>query len=121
MARNLKKYMELNGKDRSEICHDLDIKYTTLADWLNGKTYPRIDKIERLANYFHISKADLVEGPPEQDYYINDDTRELAEFLFNNPRYKVLFDASRKVKEEDIDFVRQMIDRMRGNDDDTSC
>lgn len=34
-----------------------------------------------------------------------------------NPKYKVLFDASRKVKPDDIEFVKQLIDRMGGNDD----
>jgi len=33
----------------------------TFSDWVNAKTYPRIDKIELMANYFGISKADLVE------------------------------------------------------------
>ena len=36
----------------------------------------------------------------------------MAQFLYENPDYKVLFDASRKVKKEDIEFVKQMIDRM---------
>ena len=52
---------------------------------------------------------------------LNDDARELAQFMFENPEYKVLFDASRKVKKEDIEFVKQMIDRMRGDVDDTGC
>lgn len=56
-----------------------------------------------------------------QEYYINDEAREMAEFLFKNPEYKVLFDASRKVKKEDIEFVKQMIDRVRGDSDDTGC
>ena len=54
-------------------------------------------------------------------YYMNEDARELAHFMFENPEYKVLFDASRKVKKEDIAFVKQMIDRMRGDVDDTGC
>lgn len=57
----------------------------------------------------------------EARYYLNDDARDMAQFLFENPEYKVLFDASRKVKKEDIDFVKQMIDRVRGNPDDTGC
>lgn len=61
MARNIKRYMSINNIDRNQICHDLEIKYTTLCDWLNGNTYPRIDKIELMANYFHINKSDLVE------------------------------------------------------------
>lgn len=61
MARNIRHHMELNGKTRLDLCNDLGFKYTTLTDWLNGNTYPRIDKIEMLANYFGITKADLVE------------------------------------------------------------
>ena len=37
----------------------------TFSDWVNAKTYPRIDKIELMANYFGISKADLVEDHDE--------------------------------------------------------
>ena len=123
MAKNIKRLMELRGKDRNDVCKDLGFKYTTFTDWINAKTFPRIDKIEMMANYFGVSKADLVEEPVEAEpYYINDDARELAQFLFENPEYKVLFDASRKVKKEDIAFVKQMIDRMRGDGyDDTGC
>lgn len=53
--------MEHFGIDRIKICNDLNIKYTTFVDWLNAKTYPRIDKIELMANYFGIQKSDLVE------------------------------------------------------------
>lgn len=122
MAKNIKRLMEQRGKDRNDVCKDLGFKYTTFTDWINAKTYPRIDKIEMMANYFGVTKADLVEEPAENDsYYINDDARELAQFLFENPEYKVLFDASRKVKKSDIEFVKQMIDRMRGDVDDTGC
>ena len=61
MARNIQRYMRLYDKDRMTICKDLGIRYTTFTDWVNGKTYPRIDKIELLANYFGVTKADLVE------------------------------------------------------------
>jgi len=60
-ARNLKRLMEENGKSRMDICQALNIKYTTLSDWLNAKTYPRIDALQLLANYFRVSKADLLE------------------------------------------------------------
>lgn len=62
MSKNIKHYMKIYNKTRTEICNDLDISYTTFADWINAKTYPRIDKIELLANYFKIEKSDLVEN-----------------------------------------------------------
>ena len=61
MAKNIQYYMDLYNKTRNDICHDLGIKYTTFADWIKANTYPRIDKIELMANYFNIEKSDLIE------------------------------------------------------------
>jgi repressor LexA len=60
-SRNLKYYMNLNNKNRNDICNALGFKYTTFTSWYNGDFYPRIDKIEMLANYFGIEKSDLIE------------------------------------------------------------
>lgn len=61
MAKNIKFYMQRKGVDRNQLCLDLGLKYMTVSDWINSKTYPRIDKIELLANYFGINKSDLIE------------------------------------------------------------
>lgn len=61
MAKNIQYYMDLYNKTRNDICQDLGIKYTTFADWIKANTYPRIDKIELMANYFNIEKSDLIE------------------------------------------------------------
>ena len=120
MSKNILYYMDINGKTRQDMCDALGVKYTTFTDWVKGNTYPRIDKIELMANYFGISKADLVEEHTQESdtpYYLNEDAREMAQFLFDNPDYKVLFDASRKVKKEDIEKVKRMIDLMNGDSD----
>lgn len=61
MAKNIRHYMNINNVTQTEICNTLGIKMPTFSDWVNAKTYPRIDKIELMANYFGISKSDLVE------------------------------------------------------------
>lgn len=61
MAKNIRYYMNKHSVSQTEICNTLGIKMPTFSDWVNAKTYPRIDKIELMANYFGISKADLVE------------------------------------------------------------
>lgn len=63
-AKNLRKYMRQFNKDRSAMVEELGFKYTTFNDWFHGKTYPRIDNIEKIANYFGVSKADLIEEAP---------------------------------------------------------
>ena len=60
-SKNLRELMERNGKDRKQVCADLGFKYTTFSDWYNGNKYPRIDKIEMLADYFGVLKSDLIE------------------------------------------------------------
>lgn len=61
MANNIKKYMDRQGVDRNKLADDINVSYSTVSDWINAKTYPRIDKIELMANYFGVTKADLVE------------------------------------------------------------
>lgn len=61
-AKNLNYYMNINKKDRNDVARDLDLPYTTVTSWCKGEFYPRIDKIQLLANYFGIQKSDLVEN-----------------------------------------------------------
>ncbi|HDN3486791.1 TPA: helix-turn-helix domain-containing protein [Staphylococcus aureus] len=63
MAKNISRLMKENNVDRNKLSRDLKISYTTLSDWINAKTYPRIDKIEMLAKYFGVEKSSLVESP----------------------------------------------------------
>lgn len=49
-----------NGKTQSDIVKDLSFRQATVSDWLNGKKYPRMDKIEMLAQYFRISIDELI-------------------------------------------------------------
>lgn len=65
-ARNLQRYMEQMGVDRKQLCTTLGLKYSTMSEWLSAKKYPRIDKIELLANYFGIKKSDLIEDKKEK-------------------------------------------------------
>lgn len=124
-SKNLNYYMELNQKTQTDIINDLGFNKSAVSTWCNGTRLPRMDKVDALAKYFKINRSDLIEDKPETDtdthYYFNDDAREMAQFMFENPEYRVLFDASRKVKKEDIEFVKQMIDRVRGDSDDTGC
>lgn len=60
-ARNLKKYMDQSGKNQKELAEIVGVTAPTFNEWVNGKKYPRIDKIQKLADYFGILKSDLIE------------------------------------------------------------
>jgi repressor LexA len=62
--------MKINNKDRKDVARDLDLPYTTVTSWCKGEFYPRIDKIQLLANYFGIQKSDLVENNINSDFVV---------------------------------------------------
>ena len=65
-AKNLKMYMESKGKTQKELAEIIGVSAPTLNEWLKAKKYPRIDKIEIMANYFGILKSDLIEEKSEE-------------------------------------------------------
>lgn len=113
-SENLRYYMSLNDKTQIDLINDLNLNKSAVSTWCNGSRLPRMDKVDLLAKYFNINRSDLIEerNCSEDSYYLNQDADEAAQFLFQNPEYKVLFDASRKVKPEDIKFVAEMIERL---------
>ncbi|MDO4332619.1 MAG: helix-turn-helix transcriptional regulator [Eubacteriales bacterium] len=118
-SRQLNYYMSITGKTQSDIINDLGFNKSAVSTWCNGTRLPRMDKVDALAKYFGINRSDLIENKnelSEPSYYLNDDARDMAQFLYDNPEYKVLFDASRKVKKEDIEIVKIMLDKFKGKD-----
>lgn len=61
MAKNIRRHLNKLGLNVKDFASEMDFKYSTVLDWVNAKTYPRIDKIELMANYFKVEKADLIE------------------------------------------------------------
>lgn len=66
MSKNLKYYIAKSGKDRRELAELWGFPYSTVTEWINGRKYPRIDRIEVMADYFGILKSDLIEERTEE-------------------------------------------------------
>ena len=60
-AKNLKRHMEESGKTQKELAEVVGVTAPTFNEWVNAKKFPRIDKIQKLADYFGILKSDLIE------------------------------------------------------------
>ncbi len=95
-SQNLKYYMYKYGVDRNALCDTLGFKYMTVSDWINAKTYPRIDKIEILANYFNIKKSDLVEKQTDKQIDILPVYNQLADIR----KHKVYSYAKQQLDEQ---------------------
>lgn len=60
-SRNLKNVMDSCGKTQKDIVDNLNFRQATVSDWLNGKKYPRMDKVEMLAKYFNVPITALIQ------------------------------------------------------------
>lgn len=78
-SANLEKLMRSRDVDRNKLCSDLGLKYTTVRDWLKGITYPRIGKIELLADYFGVNKSDLIEDKTQEEKEVKIPTSPLVQ------------------------------------------
>lgn len=61
-AKNLALYLNRSGKSQREMADIVGVSSSTFNEWMKAKKYPRIDKIEFMANYFGINKSDLIEN-----------------------------------------------------------
>ena len=66
MAANIKHYMAVKGVNAKELSRGLNEPYTTVLSWIKADYYPRIDKIEKMSDYFGILKSDLIEDKQKQ-------------------------------------------------------
>lgn len=116
-ASRLKQLRTTRGLTQKELGEVLNVSQNAIYNWETGHREPNIDIIEQIAAFFGVSASYLMgwnENKPQQtSYYLNDDARDLAQFLYENPDYKVLFDASRKISKKDIEFVKEMLDRFK--------
>ena len=93
MSKNIRYFMEKKGVTNQQVCDTLGFKYTTFMDWIKAVTYPRIGKIEAMAQYFGCEKSDLIEDKKEKPT-VNDDglseaKRELIEQIKKLPEDKI--------------------------------
>lgn len=72
---NLNTIMKDRRVSRKELAKGLNVPYTTLTDWCTGRIFPRVEKINMIADYFGIKKSDLLEEIIEtEDDSLDDDT-----------------------------------------------
>ena len=130
MSENVKEIIKETrqqlGLTMKEVAEAVGVSEATVSRWESGDIENmRRDKIAKLAEALKISPAVLMgweDNGTQSDvpYYLDEETAEIAQEVYDRPELKILFDASRKASKEDIQFVVEMIDRMakkeRGED-----
>lgn len=107
MALNIQRLLRLKGERTSDLSRAINTPYTTVAEWVNGRAYPRIDKIEAMAAHFGVDKSDLIEEYVPRFSFLR--KQEISRFLeeLNGMSY------------DDLTDVLQVITKYLNEDDKT--
>ena len=111
------KLRDLRGVKDADVVRATGITKSTFSDWKSGRSEPKKEKLQKIADFFDVSLEYLMTGEEKEGgetYYLNDETREIAQEIFENPDLKSLFDMSRKMTPErlkaHIEFIKKMQD-----------
>lgn len=115
-ARNLNYYLTTRGKTQNDLVRDLEITASTVSDWANGKKYPRVDKMQMLADYFGILKSDLTEEHQESELTDNIELQEYLEELKNRSEMRMLFSLAKGATKEDVIQAVKIIEALQKDD-----
>lgn len=112
---NLQRYLDEGGKMKKDIAAHLNISAGTVSDWCKLRSYPRMDKIQKLAEYFGCEKSDLIEEHSvDNQYYLKKSVNELSEELMKDPQAVVLYQKIKMLSESDKKIVESLIDSLGG-------
>ncbi len=112
-AKNLNYYMTTNNKTQSDLVTDLNLTASTVSDWANGKKYPRVDKMQILADYFGILKSDLTEEHETSKMTDDIELQEYLEELKNRSEMRMLFSLAKGATKEDVMQAVKIIEALK--------
>ena len=95
-----------------KVSKETGVSQSTLSDWKRGISTPKQDKLQKLADYFNVSLEYLMTGKEKEGgevYYLNEETRKVAQDMFENKDLRMLFDAARDAEPEDLEAVHTML------------
>lgn len=111
-SKNLKHFIEKSGKDRRELAEIWGFPYSTVTEWINGKKYPRIDRIEIMADYFGILKSDLIEEKTEEHREMQKKNSTLVELTIRmqkDSEFLSLIEGINQLNPEQLAGVKQIV------------
>ena len=109
-AENLKHYMEKSDKSQREIAEIVGVSAPTVNEWLKRKKYPRMNRIQTLADYFGIMKSDLIEGKvTEEKNQKNDNISNIVTRMRNDDTFFSVIVTIDKLNRENLEKVKKIL------------
>lgn len=116
MYENYARIRDSKGLKDSDVAKATGISAGTLSDWKKGRYNLKYDKLQKIAEFLGVTTDQLtgVQSDVQQEgYYLDKEAAEFAQELFDNPGMRVLFDAARGSKQEDMKIAADLLERLK--------
>lgn len=61
ICKKINYYMDTNGTTQMELANYMGVSQATISNWQKGIKTPRMSKIDKICEFFHIQRSDLME------------------------------------------------------------
>ena len=123
MYERFNKILQEKGLTAYKVAKDTGVSRSTLAAWKKKEYTPKLDKLQKLANYLGVSIQYLTGESNEIDdtqqmqapngYYVDKETAEYAEMLRTRPNARLLFSAAKDISKEDMQKAVEYIEFLK--------
>lgn len=101
------------GLTDAAIAHATGITKSTFSDWKSGRSTPKREKLIKIADVLGVSLDYLLTGEQDDGWYTNKETAAIAQEVFEDPELRLLFDAAKDSRPEDIRMAAEMLKRFK--------
>ncbi len=103
--------LHIKGLKHADVARATGIHPSTFSDWKKGKSSPKIDKLQKIADFFGvpITYFTSAESDENNQYYFDDETAEIAQEIFDNKELRALFKAARNSDADDLKMAHDML------------
>ena len=93
---------------QDELAVKVGFSRSTISMYENGNRTPTPDVLEVFADFFNVD-MNYITGTTKDEYYLDLQTKQMAQEIFDNPELKALFDASRGATKEDLEITKNLL------------
>lgn len=120
MYEIFEKLCKEHGVSHFTVCKATGISTATLSDWKRAKYKPKIEKLQKIADYFKVPLEYLttgempgIESVTGTQYRFSNAAAEMAQEIYADPDLRSLFDVARGSSPSDIQLATEMLRRLK--------
>lgn len=113
MYQNYEKLLEMSGKKTADVCRATGISSGAMSDWKKGRSAPKAENLRKIADFFGVPVDYIINGEMPKEYYRSEETAEVAQKIFEDADMRLLFDAAKGSRPEDLRMAADFLKRLK--------